>query len=298
MRTIQLHQVDAFTNQLFAGNPSGVVSNADGLNLEDMAHIAREMNLSETAFVLKPTTDNADMRLRFVTVSGDEVQFCGHATVGALHQLAQLNLFGLGKQGKNEVRIETGAGILNMDVTNEGGTALVSFKAPDVAMKPYRLQAEAFAEAFGIPTDLLHAQGTVLIDKKLNYIYVPAASLEQLGEQTFDFARIRQQFGKEGIVVFCFFTNQTISKDADLHARGLAPNVGIDEDLFTGSMQAGLVHAARQNGFINDIQETIITEQGNFVGRPGRARLTYDNKTENVLVTAEAVHVFSTKVEL
>lgn len=296
MKTIDLHQVDAFTNQLFGGNPAGVVTNADELTDEEMQKIAREMNLSETAFVLRPTTDAADVRLRFYTPPGDRIKFCGHATIGALFQLAQLNLYGLGGEGTNEVRVETDAGILPMFVTNDGTKPKITFTAPQVEMEPYRLQGEEFASEFGIPASFIKPGGTILRDKNLNYVYIPAASLKELGKQVFDFPRIREKFGEEHVVVFCFFVNESVDGKADLHARGLAPIVGVDEDPFTGSMQAGLVHAAKQNGLIPADQEKVITEQGHFIGRPGSAEINHKDAT--LTVTASAVSVFSTKLGL
>lgn len=298
MKTINLHQVDAFTDQLFGGNPAGVVSNADELNDKEMMSIAGEMNLSETAFVLKPSSDQADLKLRFFTPPGDEIKFCGHATVGALFELAKLKMFRLGEAGKNDVRVETNAGVLAMAVTNADSMSKITFTAPGVKMKPYRLQGKAFADEFGIPIELLKMNGTVLVDSVLNYVYIPAASLKTLGEQAFDFVRIREKFGQENIVVFCFFTNETMDTHSDLHARGLAPNVGVDEDPFTGSMQAGLVNAAKQNKYIDANQQRIITEQGHFIKRPGFAEINHDVASDELLVTASAIQVFSAKLEV
>jgi len=298
MKIVNLYQVDAFTDQLFGGNPAGVVTNADELSDTEMAQIAREMNLSETAFVLTPSANTADVKLRFFTPTS-EVKFCGHATVGTLFQLALLDLFGLGKPGKNDVHVETDIGILNMAVTNgENASPQITFAAPDVKMTDYRLQGDTFAETFGIPASLLQPGGKILLDKTLNYLYIPVASLKSLSGQTFDSIRIREQFGKEGIVVFCLFTGETVNERSDLHTRGLAPIIGIDEDPFTGSMQAGLVHAAKQNGQIDPTQETIVTEQGYEMGRPGQAVLHHNTATDELLVTAEAVRVFSTRLEL
>lgn len=297
MREIDLHQVDAFTDELFGGNPAGVVTNADVLTDDEMQKIAREVNLSETAFVLEPSSEEADTKLRFFTPS-DEVKFCGHATVGALFQLATLGQFGLGGPGDNQVRVETNAGILPMTVSNHEGRPKVTFEAPKLDMAPHRLQGNDFAEAFGVASELINADSTILLDKNLNYVYVPTTSLELLGKQAFDFGRIRDKFGEEKVVIFCFFSNETMDADSNLHARGLAPNVGVDEDPFTGSMQAGLMYAARQNGYIDSSKSSIITEQGHFIGRPGNACVTWDNATNHFSVTASATAVFSTKMVL
>lgn len=297
MKEIDVHQVDAFAEEIFGGNPAGVVTDANILTEIEMQNIAREMNLSETAFVLAPSAGNADLKLRYFTPT-QEVPFCGHATVGALFQLAILHAFELDKPGENTVNIETGAGVLTAGVINHEETTKVTFDAPTVALTPYRLQGAAFAEAFGIPAELIKSDATILKDKDLNFVYVPTASLQMLGEQSFDFSRIREQFGTEEIVVFGLFSNGTMSESADLHARGLAPNIGIDEDPFTGAMQAGLVYAAKQNGFVEANKEIVVTEQGHFIGRPGRAEVHHNVASNEFRIAARAVRVFSSRWKL
>ena len=297
MKIIDLHQVDAFTDKIFGGNPAGVVTNADGLNDEEMLKIAREMNLSETAFVLTPTSGIADIKLRYFTPTA-EIKFCGHATVGALYELSRLNMYNLGNQGVNDVKVETNAGVLEMSVIRDDNKPVVKFTAPGVEMDDFRLQGKAFAEEFGIPADVLQPDTKILIDRTLNYIYIPVVSLDELGKLEFDFTRIRSKFTHDGIVVFCFFTNDTFSENSDLHARGLAPLVGVDEDPFTGSMQSGLIHAAKLSGAIKSAQRKVIIEQGNFIGRPGFAEIDHDNITDILHVTANAIQVFSTKMEV
>jgi PhzF family phenazine biosynthesis protein len=295
---INLHQVDAFTNQIFGGNPAGVVTNADDLTDEQMIQIAREMNLSETAFVCKPTTEAADAKIRYITREGVEIDFCGHATVGTLYELARLKLFGLGKSGQNDIRIETGAGILEMSVINDPGSEpRIRFVAPPVRMEQYRLQGAAFAKAFDMPVDALLPDGQVCIDRHLNYIYIPIASLKALSGLQFNLDSIRKAFAAENIIVFCLFTNETISADAQLHTRVTCPLIGIDEDPFTGSMQAGLLYAARRNQLIDDKLQAITTEQGSSMGRPGSADIT-EAETGEIAVTASAAQVFSTTLEL
>ena len=79
-------QVDAFTRQPLYGNPAAVVFDADDIPSQTMQKIAREMNLSETVFILKPTTPEADYRARIFTPMS-EVPFAGHPTVAAAHSV-------------------------------------------------------------------------------------------------------------------------------------------------------------------------------------------------------------------
>src|SRR5260370_21149929 len=82
LATLNVFQVDAFTDRTFAGNPAGVVLGADGLTDRQMQAIARELNNSETAFVLEADADDHDVRIRFFTPTV-EVPSCGHATIAA-----------------------------------------------------------------------------------------------------------------------------------------------------------------------------------------------------------------------
>lgn len=75
-------QVDAFTNRPLYGNPAAVVFDADEISGETMQRIAREMNLSETVFILKPTSSAADYRVRIFTPM-NELPFAGHPTIAA-----------------------------------------------------------------------------------------------------------------------------------------------------------------------------------------------------------------------
>src|SRR5277367_1393033 len=88
-RTIRLFQVDAFTTQPLCGNPAGVVLDADELSSEQKQAIARELNTSDTAFVLRPDGPDHDVRVRFFTPR-KESGFVGHATVAVHTVLASL----------------------------------------------------------------------------------------------------------------------------------------------------------------------------------------------------------------
>ena len=82
MKTFRVYVTDAFTSKPFSGNAAGVVTNADGLSDIQMQCIARELNLSETAFILQPDGGDHDVRIRFFTPTR-EVPVCGHATIAA-----------------------------------------------------------------------------------------------------------------------------------------------------------------------------------------------------------------------
>ena len=113
MKKYFLYQVDAFTKEIFTGNPAGVVSNADGLDEISMQKIAREMNNSETAFIFNGDAD-CDVHVRFFTPTS-EVPICGHATIAAHYVRAkELNL-----KNKTVVRQKTTARIIKLSWSRE-----------------------------------------------------------------------------------------------------------------------------------------------------------------------------------
>ena len=101
-------QVDVFTATPYVGNPAAVVLEADGLSTEEMARVARWTNLSETTFVLPPTTDGADYRVRIFT-PGTELPFAGHPTLGTCH--AWLRAGGVQHHSEHTVQ-ECAAGLI------------------------------------------------------------------------------------------------------------------------------------------------------------------------------------------
>lgn len=80
----RFQQVDVFAPRPFTGNPLAVVLDSEGLSTEDMLRVTRWLNLSETTFLLPPTTDAADYRVRIFTLAR-ELPFAGHPTLGSCH---------------------------------------------------------------------------------------------------------------------------------------------------------------------------------------------------------------------
>ena len=91
LRTLKFYQADVFTVQPFGGNPVAVFPNAQGLTDFELQQIAREMNLSETVFVLPPTDEAAVVRLRIFTPT-QEIPFAGHPVLGTFYVLVHLGL--------------------------------------------------------------------------------------------------------------------------------------------------------------------------------------------------------------
>ena len=128
MRSVTLFQVDAFTDKAFMGNPAGVVLDAEGLTDAEMQLLARELNNSETTFVLPPVGADHDMVVRFFTPKC-EVPVGGHATIATHHILWQQGRM----NGRNESRQKCGAGILRIHFEeHKEGRMVLMDQAPPV----------------------------------------------------------------------------------------------------------------------------------------------------------------------
>ena len=129
---LPFHTLDVFTDKPFAGNPLAVVHEADGLDGARMQTIAREFNLSETVFVLKPSNPIASAKVRIFTPT-QELPFAGHPTVGTAVLLAELRM-GAGADVANQdaiVILEQTIGVVRVGVRlRPGQAAFAEFDAP------------------------------------------------------------------------------------------------------------------------------------------------------------------------
>lgn len=298
MKAIRIHQVDAFTDVLFGGNPTAVVLDADHLNDQDMRNLAREMNLSESTFVLK--SDEADFRLRYFTPPGDEIKFCGHATVGALATISRLGLYGAAPGQQKQLSFQTNAGVLNADlIYPDVVDPIIIFDATHVDLVEAHYELESVRAALDIPREYIDWSRPLMLEKTNNYVYFTINNLSQLEKINLD-VRGAIDFAKEDrIVVFCALTTETVDKGNHVHARGYAPLVGVPEDPFTGSMQGGLAGYLVANDMVSTELSFIGSEQGHFIGRPGHVKIELIRGEQfKARLHARAVHVFSTEMNL
>jgi PhzF family phenazine biosynthesis protein len=209
---IQLYQVDAFTDQLFKGNPAGVCPLEKWLSNETMQNIAMENNLSETAFFVKR---NEEYEIRWFTPQ-IEVNLCGHATLGSAHVIFN----NLNFQGK-EIRFHSKSGILK--VTKHDETLLLDFPA------------ERASKVDEIPDKLIQSLGKTPIELYKNEKYM-AVFQDEYTIKNFDpdYA-LMKEIEIFGVIVTAPGDN------CDFVSRFFAPRIGINEDPVTGSAHTYLI---------------------------------------------------------
>lgn len=203
---LSIFQVDAFTSELFAGNPAAVVPIEEWLTDEQMQNIAAENNLSETAFFVK---EGESYRLRWFTPTV-EVDLCGHATLATAHVLFEE----LGYP-EDEIVFKTRSGLLT--VGKENGRLRMNFPADDMSK----------SEAPDVLFKALGIQKTNEVYKSDDYMVV-LNSEEEVAALNPDI-RMLSEVEARGIIVTAPGNN------VDFVSRFFAPQSGVDEDPVTGS---------------------------------------------------------------
>jgi len=290
---MKFYIADAFTDTLFGGNPAGVVILEKGTDFpeeEVMRKTAAELRYSETAFI-KQTGEN-EFHIRYFTPV-DEVDLCGHATIGSFFALADA---GLARFGSSCLCV-TRAGRLNIDLS--GKTVLMDMGAP-------RTMGEiddkaAVNELYSVMGISEEGQGEVLAGEKtgtvlipelvstgLPDIMMPVRDEKDLAAVAPDFAALSKLSEKyEAVGVHAFTVN---TEDGAVHCRNFAPLYGIDEEAATGTSNGALTYYLYRHGLIRPGADNLFI-QGEAMGRPSKimSRLTVDGGGVKIQVGGNAV---------
>lgn len=305
-------QFDVFTDKAFAGNPLAVFPEAEGISDERMMQIAREMNLSETVFVLEPNGEDERVlrRLRIFTPAR-EIPFAGHPVVGTWNALAREGVVPIPDGGSGWQRIyhEVGVGVLPVDIEfKEGQPVQVvmtqgEFKILD-EIDDSQEQAE-LARALGLAReDLDESLPIQVITTGLSCLAVPVRSLADLRDCRINSTLLAEIYTRHGGTGVHAFTRETLDVGASrAHARFFAPADNIPEDPATGSACGALGAYLAYHGGLNlepeDGRYKFVMEQGDFIHRPSRINLDVKGekgRVEEVRVGGPSVLVASGEV--
>lgn len=263
--------LDVFTDRALAGNPLAVVLDADGLDANQMQSIAREFNLSETAFVTEPSEDRNRARLRIFTIN-HELPFAGHPTVGAAVLLATLDEV----QTSTDFVLEEGVGPVACHVTVKGPRfGLATFAVPRLPeiLEEEPMTIEACAQALGLDTSDIGFDDykPVVASAGVPFVCIPLASRSALARISPSAGRLIATFGGAADSVYVFCRDE--DGEGDLRARMFAANMGIDEDPATGSAAASLAAVLMAGEKPSDGFHAFDILQGVEMGRPSLVHL-------------------------
>ncbi len=255
-------QVDAFTTQPLSGNPCAIVFDADDLDAATMQAIAREMNLSETAFVLRSTI--ADVRARYFTPE-EEIPLAGHPTIATIFALVETGRLPM-KGEQMTVSLELRDGPIAVEVLSQQG------KVQQVVMtqrKPQFLQIYDPALVLPVwglePDDVLPNLPLQTVSTGTPQLMIPVRDHAVLRKARVDMAayeELRRQADFFSPHLFCL---GGATAAGDTFARHLLSF----EDPFTGSATGGMAAYLWRYGLIS--KPRFVAEQGHWMQRPGQA---------------------------
>jgi trans-2,3-dihydro-3-hydroxyanthranilate isomerase len=261
MRTYRYVVADVFTDRAFAGNALAVFTNARGLAPAEMQALARELNLSETVFVL-PREGTGQARIRIFTPAR-EVPFAGHPTLGTAFVLGSMTR-------RDELTLETAQGPVPVRLERHGDQVRFGWMSqPLPKVVPFDDESSLLA-ALGVPRS---EAPIAAYDNGIAHVFVTLATRAAVASLRPDLARLAL-IAEAGV-------NVLTGDGKCWKTRVFAPSLGVAEDPATGSAAGPLaVHLARFGRIAWG--DTIEIEQGTEIGRPSRLLARAEGNQERV----------------
>jgi PhzF family phenazine biosynthesis protein len=273
MAALRFKQVDVFTQKPFFGNPVAVVLDAAELTGDQMQRIAAWTNLSETTFVLPPSSADADYRLRIFTPK-QELPFAGHPTLGSAHAVIE-NRVAVARYGT--LRQECLAGIVDLSVetTNQGQRILL--ESPEAKITALDdAKTGALAAALGVAVGL--TAPALRVDVGVVWLIAKLSDAETVAALKPDMERVLQLSlanQASGVTIF----GEIKDGLSRIHVRSFAPALGVAEDPVCGSGNASVAAYLIHYGLMREIGAEYLARQGMQVGRDGQVTVRVQGNT-------------------
>jgi len=265
----KFHQLDVFSAEAFLGNPLAVVHDADDLSWVQMAAFARWTNLSETTFLMRPSTQGADYRVRIFTPGG-ELPFAGHPTLGSARAWLAA---GNSPQNSGELVQECGIGLVRVRVAGDR----LAFAAPPLRRSGILDEQMLMTIVAGLNishSDILIHQW---VDNGPGWCAVMLRSAEQVLKLQPDMGMLREL--KLGVI-----GPLPAGSEAMFEVRAFVPGLGVAEDPVTGSLNAGLAVWLIRTG---QAPTRFTVSQGQVLKRRGLVHI--ERQGENIWVGGDTV---------
>ena len=274
MRIVPFKQVDVFTALPYGGNPVAVVLDGQALESPEMQHIAAWTNLSETAFLLPPTSPEASYRVRIFTPR-QELAFAGHPSVGSAHAAIES---GFAQAPEGRLVQECAAGLLALTVEGDGPLRRIFVRTPTARIDEADLtMTVALARALGVTVDAEPAPRPVAVGPTWAVVDLGRADIVRaLKPDMAALTALSRDYGVIGAAVF----GRTGRKDVALAVRCFAPIDGIVEDPVTGSANACIAAYLRATEQLPAEGGSYAASQGREVGRDGTVHVRIDGSGE------------------
>lgn len=281
MKKLLVKKVDAFTDTPLAGNPAGVVHGADVLSDREMQGLAREMNLSETAFILSPEAAGVDFELRYFTPT-QEVDLGGHASLASYHSLVEEKVLRL-SGASTKFTHKNKSGVYSVEVRPRGAFEQIMMQMDRPSFGEKWEDTERAAKVLGLEEKQLHDELPCQVMNE-HTLVVPVDSLATLEKLEPDLSSIAKMQRKDKVKHVLAFTKETHDMGSNYHMRFFAPALGVNEDPVTGLGHARLGAYLVRHKVVKTTGglANLTGEQGHFIGRPGK--VTVEVRSEGAVI--------------
>lgn len=282
--------LDVFTGQKYAGNQLAVFRDAAGIPGEEMQQIAREINFSETTFILSEEPNNGGYDVRIFTPK-EEVPFAGHPTLGTAHLIRSEIL--QGKVDKVVLNLKVGQIPVTFDCDNRGEMQQIQ----PVFGKVH--DSQALAEVLGLDISNIDARFPIQeVSTGLPFFIVPLkniAALKKAKTNTEKYFGLIEHTEAKGILIFCPETHEAGN---DISVRVFVDYYGVPEDPATGSANGCLAGYLSMHRYFGQHDINIRAEQGFEIGRPSLILLRAENRGDGIDVFVGGSAVIVARGEL
>jgi len=224
--TYPFYLVDVFAESKYAGNQLAVVRNADGLSAVDMQKIAREMNYSETTFILSDQTRDSGYDVRIFSLN-EELPFAGHPTLGSAY-IIQKVIIG---EEVAEVKLNLKIGQIPVSFSYSSGKPDILWMKQIAPVFGRSFEAADVAQALNIKVDQIDVNFPLQeVSTGLPFIIVPLKNLDAIRVCYIDrvgFLRLIDKAEAKSLFVFC---PETYDPENDINARMFDDYHGLSED--------------------------------------------------------------------
>lgn len=293
-RSYRYLHYDVFTDRLFGGNQLAVILDGRGLSTETMQAIAKEMNFSETTFVLPPEKPATDVRMRIFT-PGSEMPMAGHPTIGSTFALARAGVI---DPKRERFVFGLNVGPVTVALTWKGDDLSFAWmsQAKPIFGEPIADKAAAAAALSLSPAAVAGTGHPVQeVSCGVPFLFVPLATRSAVDNASINAGALEAliQSAKSRAYGVFLFSAQPGSDRATAYSRMFAPDLGISEDPATGIASGPLgCYLVRHNIVPPEKAGAMLSLQGVKMGRPSHVHISIgmeDGNINTVRVGGEAV---------
>jgi trans-2,3-dihydro-3-hydroxyanthranilate isomerase len=282
--------LDVFTERRFEGNQLAVFRDGRGLDAAIMQRIAREMNFSETTFLLPAERGDTDARMRIFT-PGVELPMAGHPTIGSTFAIAHLGVI---TPPREHFVFGLGVGPTRVELRWQGSQ--LSFAWMDQRAPEYRTPAvssQDVARAVGVDHAMFAKTGLPIeeVSCGVPFLLLPLVSRAAVDAAEADLAalrKLRSAFSQSPPVGVFLFTTEPTEPGVTAYSRMFGPGVGVPEDPATGSASGPLGCYLVKHGLVKgEDAKRIVSWQGVAMGRPSRIHVAITSDNSNTITRVQ-----------